>query len=238
MELNTNHIVRSYDRQLQFLAHKIAEMGGLAETMLDQAVTAIVTADTKLAQLVIDTDPILDLSEREINEKAIALIAKRQPMAIDLREIVGSIRIASDLERIGDMAKNIAKRASAMTELPFMSCLQTGIKEFSALALSQVKEVLDCYASRQVQGISAVRDRDDQLDSMYTALFIDILKQMSQDSHNIAAGAHLLFCAKNIERIGDHATNIAETVYFIITGQYMDADRPRDDLSHGVISTE
>ncbi|GGA89730.1 phosphate transport system regulatory protein PhoU [Brucella endophytica] len=234
----SQHTVRSYDEELKFLAHKIAEMGGHAERMVEQSVEAIVNADNALAQRVISDDLILDASEREIDDRAVTIIAKRQPMASDLREIIGAIRISSDLERVGDLGKNIAKRVAAVSEARQPIKVYRGLQTLAELALTQLKDVLDAFASRSVQQINIVRDRDDEIDAMYTSLFRELLTYMMEDPRNISACTHLLFCAKNIERIGDHATNIAETVYYIVTGQQMPPDRPKEDLSHGIVVDE
>ena len=234
----SQHTVRSYDEELKFLSHKIAEMGGHAERMVEQSVAAIVNADNALAQRVISDDLILDASEREIDDKAVMIIAKRQPMAVDLREIIGSIRISADLERVGDLGKNIAKRVAAVSESRQPVKLYRWLETLAELALTQLKDVLDAYASRSVQQINVVRDRDDEIDAMYTSLFRELLTYMMEDPRNISACTHLLFCAKNIERIGDHATNIAETVYYIVTGLQMPAERPKEDLSHGIVVDE
>ncbi|GAA0596223.1 phosphate signaling complex protein PhoU [Paenochrobactrum glaciei] len=232
------HTVRSYDEELKFLAHKIAEMGGHAERMVEQSIAAIVNADQELAQRVIADDLFLDAAEREIDDKAITIIAKRQPMAIDLREIIGAIRISADLERVGDLGKNIAKRVAAVSDTRQSVKLYRGLETLAELALTQLKEVLDAYATRSVAQINIVRDRDDEIDAMYTSIFRELLTYMMEDPRNISSCTHLLFSAKNIERIGDHATNIAETVYYIVTGQQMPAERPKEDLSHDIIVDE
>jgi phosphate transport system protein len=228
------HIHRAYDEELKFLANRIAAMGGHAERMVDQAVTALVNSDAALARKVIADDAVLDAGQREIDEKAIVIIAKRQPMADDLREIVGAIRISADLERVGDLGKNIAKRVVAVTEGRQPPSLFRGLQALAELALMQLKEVLDVFASRAVDRIGFVRDRDDQIDAMYTSLFRELLTYMMEDPRNISACTHLLFCAKNIERIGDHATNIAETVYYVVTGRQMPPERPKEDTSHRI----
>jgi phosphate transport system protein len=219
----------AYDEELKFLSKRIAAMGGHAERMVEQAVAALVNADPGLAQKVIRDDVVLDEGQREIDDKAIIIIAKRQPMATDLREIVGAIRISADLERVGDLGKNVAKRVVAVTDGRQPTSLFRGLEALANLALTQLKEVLDVYASRSVDKISFVRDRDDQIDAMYTSLFRELLTYMMEDPRNITPCTHLLFCAKNIERIGDHATNIAETIYYIVTGDQMPADRPKGD---------
>ena len=223
------HIVSAYDEELKYLAKRIAAMGGHAERMVEQAVAALVNADPGLAQKVIRDDAVLDEGQREIDDKAIIIIAKRQPMATDLREIVGAIRISADLERVGDLGKNVAKRVVAVTDGRQPTSLFRGLEALANLALTQLKEVLDVYASRSVDKISFVRDRDDQIDAMYTSLFRELLTYMMEDPRNITPCTHLLFCAKNIERIGDHATNIAETIYYIVTGDQMPAERPKGD---------
>jgi phosphate transport system protein len=204
-------------------------MGGHAERMVEQAVAALVNADPGLAEKVIRDDAVLDEGQREIDDKAIIIIAKRQPMATDLREIVGAIRISADLERVGDLGKNVAKRVVAVIDGRQPTSLFRGLEALANLALTQLKEVLDVYASRSVDRIGFVRDRDDQIDAMYTSLFRELLTYMMEDPRNITPCTHLLFCAKNIERIGDHATNIAETIYYIVTGDQMPAERPKGD---------
>jgi phosphate transport system protein len=219
----------AYDEELKYLSKRIAAMGGHAERMVEQAVAALVNADPGLAQKVIRDDAVLDEGQREIDDKAIIIIAKRQPMATDLREIVGAIRISADLERVGDLGKNVAKRVGAVTDGRQPTSLFRGLEALANLALTQLKEVLDVYASRSVDKIGFVRDRDDQIDAMYTSLFRELLTYMMEDPRNITPCTHLLFCAKNIERIGDHATNIAETIYYIVTGEQMPAERPKGD---------
>ena len=234
MSMQSMHIVSAYDEELAYLARRIAAMGGHAERMVEQALTALVHADAGLAQKVIADDAVLDESQREIDDKAIVVIARRQPMATDLREIIGAIRISADLERVGDLAKNVAKRVMAVTESQQPTSLFRGIEALSNLALTQLKDVLDIYATRAVDRIGFVRDRDDQIDAMYTSLFRELLTYMMEDPRNITPCTHLLFCAKNVERIGDHATNIAETIYHIVTGEQMPVERPKGDKTDRV----
>ncbi|CAM1632798.1 phosphate signaling complex protein PhoU [Bartonella sp. B10834G6] len=229
-----NHTVRSFDEELGYLEAKIAKMGTFASEMIEEAVNAVINNDLDLAKKVISDDMFLDETEREIDEKSVAIIAKRQPMAVDLREIIGAMRIAADLERVGDMGKNIAKRAAAIVESRQPASLYHGLQSFATLTLNQLKEVLDAYASRSLERIDAVRNRDEEIDAMYTSLFRELLTYMMEDPRNITACTHLLFCAKNIERIGDHATNIAEALHYIMTGTYLSTDRPRDDTTYKV----
>ena len=229
------HTISAYDEELKFLSKRIAAMGGHAERMVEQAVAALVNADHGLAQKVIQDDLVLDEGQREIDDKAIVVIAKRQPMATDLREIVGAIRISADIERVGDLGKNVAKRVASVDGRQPNSLFR-GLEALADLALTQLKEVLDVYASRSVDRIGFVRDRDDQIDAMYTSLFRELLTYMMEDPRNITPCTHLLFCAKNIERIGDHATNIAETIYYIVTGDQMPAERPKGDKTDQVVA--
>ncbi|ACS54493.1 phosphate signaling complex protein PhoU [Rhizobium ruizarguesonis] len=230
----STHIYSAYDDDLKFLSRRISEMGGLAEQMVAEAVRALVNGDTALAQKVISDDVILDHAEREIGDKAIVTIARRQPMAADLREIMGSIRIAADLERVGDLGKNTAKRVIAVQSTGVPRKLARGLEHLSELALVQLKEVLDVYTNRSADKANAIRERDNEIDAMYTSLFRELLTYMMEDPRNITSCTHLLFCAKNIERIGDHATNIAETIYYMTTGAQPEGDRPKDDSANTV----
>lgn len=228
----TRHIVHSFDNELNYLAQKIAEMGQHAGVMVEQAVRAVTTHDKELAKEVIDADLRLDEAEREIDEKAILIIARRQPMAVDLREIVGAIRISADLERVGDMGKNIAKRTAAIAETHGPKIFYASLESFSLLALEQLNRVLEGYEKRSLKQIQAVREHDDETDAMYTAIVRELLTYMMEDPRSITACTHLLFCAKNIERVGDHATNIAETAAYIMTGAYPLSGRPKGDKTY------
>ena len=228
------HIVSAYDEDLKFLSGRVAAMGGMAERMIENSVSALVHNDEPMARKVIADDERLDEAQREIDDRALAVIARRQPLADDLREIIGSIRISSDLERVGDLGKNIAKRAMAVAALRQPIKLFRGLQSLAELASTQLKDVLDVYASREVTRLGSVRDRDYEIDAVYTSLFREMLTYMMEDPRNITPCTHLLFCAKNIERMGDHATNIAETVYYIETAEQLPVERPKRDLSHDV----
>ena len=227
----SEHIVAAYDDELTGIAGTIAEMGGLAERMLVDSVTALVRVDTHLAQSVITTDLRLDAMQRRVEEATISLIARRQPMARDLRDIVTALRVSIDIERIGDLAKNIAKRVAAIDGHFHPKRLALGVEHISEIALEQVKAVIDAYTGKDSVAALAIRDRDNEIDQMYTSLFRELLTYMMEDPRNITFCTHLLFCAKNIERIGDHATNIAENVYYQVTGQQLADDRPKLDES-------
>jgi phosphate transport system protein len=229
------HTVSAYDDELRFLSNRIAEMGGHAERMVDRAVTALINSDHALSKRIIAEDVVLDEWHREIDEKSVLIIAKRQPMARDLREIIGVMRIATDLERIGDLGKNIAKRTVAVSEVKQPVRLYRGLESLAELAMVQLKEVLDTFANRRMEGIMLLRDRDEEIDAKYTSLFRELLTYMMEDPRNISACTHLLFCAKNIERIGDHVTNIAETIHYMETGEGLSPERPKND-KHNVVT--
>ena len=222
-----DHTVRAYDKELQALERRIAEMGGIAEKMVVDAMDALANSNAALAQQVIATDPRLDSLQRDIEEQAILTIARRQPMAIDLREIVGAIRVAGDLERVGDLAKNVAKRALKLGVEQRAPRTIVGLKHMNDVASELMKDVLDAYAQRDVALARAVWERDVELDALEDLVFRDLLTHMMEDPRNISFCAHLLFCSKNIERVGDHATNIAETVVYLVTGENLPNERPR-----------
>ena len=225
----TEHTVTAFDAELKDLQSTIAEMGGLAEKMQADAIDALSRQDIKLAQQIIAVDARLDHLQRDVEEKAILTIARRQPMAIDLRDVIATIRIANDLERVGDLVKNMAKRILAMEGHFPPQKLLAGINNMSLMALAQFKAVLDAYTQRDAQAALAVWQRDGDIDNLYNSLFRELLTYMMEDPRNIGFCTHLLFGAKNVERIGDHATNIAETVYFLVTGQNLGVDRPKGE---------
>jgi phosphate transport system protein len=231
----TSHIYSAFDDELKLLSRRIAEMGGMAEQMVSDSIRALVTSDPALAQRVISQDVVVDQTERDIGDSAILMIAKRQPVASDLREIIGSIRIASDLERVADLGKSNAKRVIAVQSSGIPRPLARGIEHLSELALSQLKDVLDVYSTRSAEKAEAIRLRDEEIDAIYTSLFREMLTYMMEDPRNITPCTHLLFCAKNIERIGDHATNVAETIYYMKTGEQPAGERPKDDNTASVI---
>ena len=235
MEQQHEHIVRSYEEELSLLNNKIAKMGGLAEQVLGQSFEALERRDPELAAATINQDEAIDVLEREIEEQAVLMIARRQPMAFDLRQIMAALRIANDLERVGDLGKNIAKRAVAVHSEQQPKQLMLGLKHMGELALGQVKEVLDAFIERDADRALKVWYKDEEIDAMYNSLIRELLTNMMDYPRNITPCTHLLFCAKNIERIGDHATNIAETIYYIVTGEQMPPERPKEDKSHKVV---
>jgi phosphate transport system protein len=226
----TDHTVKAFDRDIGTLRTLLAEMGGLAEEQLANAIAALSKRDQALADQVIRGDDRIDAYEREIEEKAILTIAKRQPMAQDLREIMVAIRIASDVERIGDLAKNTAKRTHAVLE-PLPRRLASGLKRMGGLAQAQLKNVLDAYGHHSADKAMEVWRSDEDLDALYNSIFRELLTYMMEDPRNISLCTHLLFGAKNLERIGDHTTNIAENIHYLVHGRTITEGRPKKDVT-------
>jgi len=224
------HIVKSYEDELNTLTAECARMGGLTEAQVTEALAAVVTRDRTAADAVVGRDDRLDLMEADIERKAIRLIALRQPMANDLRRTVAAMKIAANLERIGDLAKNIAKRTLVLVEAEPMTPLTRSIDRMGRLVQGRLKAVLDAYTSSDVKRALSVWSQDDEVDEHYNSLFRELLTYMMGDPRTITACAHLLFVAKNLERIGDHATNIAEIVHYEITGEdSISGQRPKTD---------
>jgi len=224
------HIIKSYDEELERLNNMIVEMGGLAESQLAAATEVVIERDSDRAIHVVEGDAQVDQLERDIDNLAIRLLALRQPMARDLREIVAALKIASDLERICDYAANVAKRSIALAQLPPIGPIHA-LPRMTRLALLLVKDVIDAYVARDADKAIVVWKRDEELDEMYASLFRVLLTYMMEDPRNIGPCTHLLFIAKNIERIGDHATNIAENVYYLVHGIPLEQARPKGDKS-------
>jgi phosphate transport system protein len=225
------HTAKAFDGDLQELTRLVAEMGGLAERQITDSVDALVRRDIPLGAKVAAADQEIDQLQRVIEERAVLTIARRQPMAIDLREIVGAMRVASDLERIGDLAKNIGKRVNQLDSDFHPLKLIRGLEHMTDLVQGQVKAVLDAYAAHDLPAAMVVWKGDEEIDAICTSLFRELLTYMMEDPRNISFCIHLMFCAKNIERIGDHATNIAETVFYMIEGQQILDKRPKGDMT-------
>lgn len=225
------HIVKSFDQALDGLRRTIMEMGGLAETQIESAIQAVVRRDTGLAGEVMRLDSRLDEYEDAVDAGAVRLLALRQPVAADLREIVSALKIAADLERIGDYAANIAKRAITLNQAPPGLRPITGIPRMARRVQANIKEVLDAYTERDIGRALDAWSCDEEVDDLYTSLFRETLTYMLEDPRNITPCTHLLFIAKNLERIGDHATNIAETIYYLVEGRPIRMSRPKGGLS-------
>jgi phosphate transport system protein len=227
----TEHTMKAFDADLQDLVRLVAEMGGRAEKQIGDALDALERRDVVQARRVVGEDARIDALQREIEEKAILTIARRQPMAIDLREIVAAMRVSNDLERIGDLAKNIAKRVVVLDADFHPQQILRGVEHMTELVLTQIKDVLDSFARRDSTKALAVWRGDEEIDAVNNSLFRELLTYMMEDPRNISFCIHLLFCAKNIERMGDHATNIAETVYFMAEGRPLIDERPKGDTT-------
>lgn len=235
--MTTNHIVKSFDEDLKRLDNIIAEMGGLAEVQLASAINALLKRDSDKANQVISTDNQLDALEKEVDELAVQMLALRQPMAEDLRVVITALRTASVIERIGDYAKNIAKRTVAISQSAPIGPTKT-IGRMGNQVQSMIKNVLDAYITRDAAKAEDVRASDGEVDALHTSLFRELLTYMMEDPRNITACTHLLFIAKNIERIGDHATNIAENVHFLVHGDAPIQARTKEDESSFVVASD
>ena len=223
------HTVKSYEAELKLLDQKLAQMGGLVEQQLGNAFASLERRDPRTASEVIASDQAIDDFQKEIEEQAISMIARRQPMAQDLRLIVSTIKVTGDLERIGDLAKNVAKRALAIAPEARPQSLILGLRHMTELAMTSLKDVLDAYMTRDDEKALKVWRSDTDIDALYNSMFRELLTYMMEDPRNIGLCTHLLFGAKNIERIGDHATNIAETVHYMVHGTTLVDDRPKGD---------
>ena len=231
------HTVRSYEDEFKLLDRRIAQMGGYAERLLVQAMDALERRDPQLAENAVASDVMIDQLERDLQEQVIVMIAKRQPLANDLRHLMTVLKIASDLERIGDLSKNIAKRALAVAGESYPKPLMTGMRHMTEMVQSQLKDVLDALAELDSEKAMKVWRSDQQVDAMYNSLFREMLTYMMEDPRNIGLCTHLLFGAKNIERIGDHTTNIAENVHYLVHGVPIADDRPKGDKTSSTLIT-
>jgi phosphate transport system protein len=223
------HIVKSYEDELNSLTAETARMGGLTESLIADSLAAVVKRNQELAAQVVVRDEKLDEAERDIERKAIRLVALRQPVADDLRRAVAAMKVANNLERCGDLAKNIAKRTLVIIETDPLTPLTRAIERMGKLVLGRLSSVLDAYTRSDLERALAVWSQDDEVDEHYNALFRELLTYMMGDPRTITACAHMLFVAKNLERIGDHATNIAEIVRYQITGEETALVRPKTD---------
>jgi phosphate transport system protein len=224
------HIVTSYGQELAALRDDIVKMGGMVEVQVASAATAILYQDSRAATAAVEQDPAVDALERAIEAQVIRMLALRQPMAQDLRQIVTSLKMTGDLERIGDYAANVAKRSIVLAEfsLPFSL---SGIANMTRLVQENLKLIIDAITENDPDKAMQVWRSDQAVDDIYNAIFRELVTYMMEDPRNITPCTHLLFIAKNLERIGDHATNIAETIYYAVTGQVLSEARPKGDTS-------
>jgi phosphate transport system protein len=221
----TGHTVKAFDHDLDQLRATISEMGGLAEAAITESMQALMHRDADAAAKIVERDKKIDALEAEVERAAVQLIALRAPMADDLRDVVAALKIAGVVERIGDYAKNIAKRVQVLENSKSIEPLSL-LPEMARIASEMVHNVLDAFAARDADKAAAVCERDRAVDDFYNSIFRTLLTFMMENPHNITQATHLLFVAKNLERIGDHATNVAEMVYFAATGQHI-AERPK-----------
>lgn len=222
------HIVTSFDDDLTELSARISEMGGLAETLFSMALTSLEKRDEAQARDVIARDKRLDALEFEVERLATQIIARRQPLAQDLRAVISAMKLSTTLERIGDLAKNIAKRSIAMGEGDPLR-ISGSVVRMGRQALGQLTEVLDAYVKGDVDAAVSVWRRDVEIDEAYNAMFREVVTYMMEDPRTISLGSQLLFIAKNVERIGDHTTHVAEMIYYVAKGEPLGDDRPKGD---------
>ncbi len=216
-----DHTVSSYDDELTRLSMLVSEMGGLSETAVADATRGLLKLDHELARATIAQDKRIDEMHRQIDDMAVSMIARRQPAGSDLRAIITAIHVAGDLERVGDMAKTIARRTLQIEGLSLTPKFYNGVKHMADLILRQLKAALDAYATRDAAAAVEVCNSDEEIDALYTSLFRELLTYMMEDPRNITQCTHLLFCSKSLERVGDHATNIAESAFYLNTGRQM-----------------
>jgi len=226
--MDSEHIVKAYDEELRHLNSTIMEMGGIAEHQIATAMQAVAKRDTDLAARVVEEDDRVDELEHEIASFSVRLLALRQPMASDLRNIVAALKVSSDIERIADYAVNVAKRAIALSLTPTVTPVAR-IPRMGKMVQAMLKDVLDAYVERDVAKAMKVWEHDKDIDDMYDSLFRELLTYMMEDPRSITSCTHLLFVAKNIERIGDHTTNIAEDIYYLVHGQPWYKVRPKGE---------
>ena len=224
--MSQTHIVKKYDEDLRQLNDLLARMGGLAEAQLKSAVDSVVRRDSDMAARTIESDNETDDLEMQIDDRVVNVLALRQPVAADLREVVSALKVSNELERVADYATNVAKRAIRLNEYPAIQSI-AAIPRMAEVAQQMIKDVLDAYINRDVDKAMDVWHRDDDLDALHTALFRELLTYMMEDPRNITPCTHMLFIAKNIERIGDHATNIAEMCHFLVNGGPFVESRPK-----------
>ena len=226
--IGADHTVHSYDEELRQINNLVLRMGGMVESQVAAATRAMTARDSDAGQRVINGDAEIDALEREVERLAVRMLALRQPMAIDLRGILGALRVAGDLERMGDLAANIAKRSIALAQTREIGSLWA-IPSMSARVQAMVKDVLDAYVDDDVAKAERVWRSDHEVDEIYNGLFRQLLTYMMEDPRNITPCTHLLFAAKNLERIADHATNVSETIRYRETGEHAEHERPKSD---------
>jgi len=235
MQATDAHTVKSFDEELSALDRNILEMSGIAEANLSAAIDALIKRDVEASAQIIEADERVDEYEQEIEAGVLRLLALRQPMANDLRYVLGSLKISGSLERIGDYAKNIAKRTIVLAEYSNIAFPQD-VARLADLAIERLKDTIDAFANRDIAKANAVWERDQQIDDLYARVMRNIISEMSGDKKAIECGAHFLFIGKNLERVGDHATNIAEVLEFQMSGSWRTEDRPKGNDGLNVVT--
>jgi phosphate transport system protein len=232
------HIVKAYDKELAALDQLIADMARQVRVLLTESVTSLVRNDDVLAQSVIKSDKEIDALQVAIDKQATMLLALRQPMAADLRTIIASLRVSNDLERMGDYAKNISKRTITLSKIPMMASAARSVERMSMLACAMIDDVLEAWLQRDIELALKVIHQDEEVDQLHTSLFREILTYMMEDPRNITACTHLMFISKNIERVGDHATNIAEQLYFAVKGKAFNEGHVSLDEASAIVAEQ
>ena len=228
----TEHTVKAFDEELSHLTNIIARMGGMAEAQLTAALDALGKRDSDLAARVVAGDTRVDELEQEVQHFTVRMLALRQPVAADLRQVVAALKISSELERIADYAANVAKRSLVLNQLPAVRPV-SGVLHLARIVQEILKDILDAFTEQDVEKAIRVWNRDEEVDDMYTGLFRELITYMMEDPRTITACTHLMFMAKNIERIGDHATNIAEVLHFHVVGTPLQGARPKGNTVDG-----
>ncbi|MCC6863605.1 MAG: phosphate signaling complex protein PhoU [Rhodobacteraceae bacterium] len=232
--MENTHILSAFDRDLEAVQTHVMRMGGLVEAALLDAADALDNRDEELAQQVRAGDKAIDALEQEIQTECARLIALRSPAAGDLRTVLTVMRIAAALERAGDYAKNLAKRTAVLSQMSPLGASTGSVKRMARAVVMLLKDALDAYIARDAAVAEDIRNRDQDIDQMYNALFRELLTHMMEDPSNITAAMHLHFIAKNIERVGDHATSIAEQVIYLVTGAMPGEERPKAEFMQGM----
>jgi len=230
MSSTAEHIVKSYEQELRQLGNMLTEMGGIVENQVAMASEAIMTRDSTVASKVVEADPRVDAIERQVEQFVIRMLALRQPLAGDLRLIIAALKITGDLERMGDYASNVAKRSIVLDQFPLPYSLG-GLAHMARLVQENLKTIIDAVGEQDADKAVEVWRSDQAIDDLYNTIFRELITYMMEDPRNITPCTHLLFIAKNLERIGDHATNIAETIHYAVKGENLPETRPKGDTS-------
>lgn len=229
------HIVKSFDQDLAQIEALILEMGGMVENQIMLALKALISRDEELAKSVRAADKAIDAVEVQVDELALRILALRQPMASDLRAVVCAMKVSSNLERIGDYAKNIAKRTVTLKDTASVGSSEKTLKRMGELVQAMIHDALNAYVAKDLAMVDELIARDEEVDHMHNTLFRELLTYMMEDPRHITSCMHLLFIAKNIERMGDHTTAVAEQIHYVVTGEVPEEDRPKSDMTSQMV---